>query len=549
MSRQAKALERFHPLDAVSAPSQLPSCPPNAAKMIWSLRNTDVDNYQALADITDNSIDANADASSIWVQVCVKNNEPMIFIADNGAGMNKDRLHDAMKLGSLEEKDAKSDNGKFGVGLVLSSISIAKSFQVITRSSEGCWTSRFDIETIQEQKDFVLDFLRPATDEENASLDACITDQATGEVARTGTVVILTKCDRMTDRNASQFANTLAKKFKRIYRYHINGLGGRKRDFYVNGKKLEAFDPLHLDDPQTESLYEIEYPFTFTGSDGRTVSEMVKVRLVLVPDEDTGSSDKEDKLQELQGLYFMRNWREIAGGKTMGFWAPRREYNRLRGEIFFTGELDEAFGVNFQKQLAPKGLSQKLFDTLRPDIKNNVNNIARKSRKDRTASTDERQDEVRQLVMKGLQEKDKFLHKPTVMVERRDTKRNQEDNSTDAKAYEGSNLKPRHNFTATQDKYGKINYELNFENLSSSGPIYDAYQEGNKVIITLNVQHGFYQRFVLDYLDESGRIPVLAEHIVCSMALSELRLDEDGQKMFRPKFISEMSANLSVMLS
>lgn len=551
MLKTAGVEERLPTSGHISSHLDTPECTPNAYKMVWSLRNTDVDNYQALADIADNSIDSTADASNIWLRIHMKNGEPVIAIADDGHGMDAAELDDAMRLGSKAEKDIKSDNGKFGVGLVLSAISIATQFQVITRGDDGYWTSRFDIATIERKDKFVLDFLRRANADEIQAFQEYTTNLETKTAAETGTVIILTDCDRMSDRNPTQFANTLAKRFRRIYRYHINGLGGgRKRDFYVNGKKLEAFDPLRWNDPRTRRLIDDkEYPFSFTNSEGKTITEVVRVRLAQIPNEDTGSTDKEDELQKLQGLYILRNYREIAGETTLGFWTQRREYNHLRGEIFFTGELDEAFGVNFQKQLSRKGLSQQVVDKLKPDITNEVNAIGRRWRKERTSATNEKQKEVAERVIKGLQEKQKFLYNPSVPSAKQSAIEKSEEDIASAPYGVEAPAIPQQNLNLVEDKYGKTKYDIVFKEAGESGTIYECRQEGGRVVIELNVQHVFYQKFVVDYLDEVGHIPMFAEHMVCCMALSELRLDRDAQKMFRPKFISEMSANLSVMLS
>ena len=93
---------------------------PNAGRLIESLRYLGYGNYEAVADIVDNAIDAEARHISLRVQQ--RNNQPQISIADDGIGMTKEVLDQAMRLGSLTTRDLTSDLGKFGMGLVTTPI-------------------------------------------------------------------------------------------------------------------------------------------------------------------------------------------------------------------------------------------------------------------------------------------------------------------------------------------------------------------------------------------------------------------------------------------
>src|SRR5437899_1999982 len=97
---------------------------PNAGRLVESLRHLGYGNYEALADIVDNSIDA--DAQNLKITIQQKNTQHQISIADNGHGMSRHVLDQAMRLGSMTERDHNSDLGKFGMGLVTASLSIAR---------------------------------------------------------------------------------------------------------------------------------------------------------------------------------------------------------------------------------------------------------------------------------------------------------------------------------------------------------------------------------------------------------------------------------------
>lgn len=88
----------------------LSSNPPNAAKLIASLRHSGYDNYTAIEDLIDNSIDA--DAKFIRIIAEHEDGVPRILIYDNGTGMDSRTLDEAFKLGSDTPKTSKQ-LGKF----------------------------------------------------------------------------------------------------------------------------------------------------------------------------------------------------------------------------------------------------------------------------------------------------------------------------------------------------------------------------------------------------------------------------------------------------
>ena len=71
-------------------------------------------------DIVDNAIDANATSISLWIILGDKGSIQQIDVIDNGTGMDTTTLNEAMKLGSLTEKNHSFELGKFGMGLVTS---------------------------------------------------------------------------------------------------------------------------------------------------------------------------------------------------------------------------------------------------------------------------------------------------------------------------------------------------------------------------------------------------------------------------------------------
>src|SRR5512138_640505 len=92
---------------------------PSARRLIRSLRSLGYDFAAAVADLIDNSITAGA--TEILIDVEFDGDHSRVRIADNGAGMTKEQLQEAMRYGSERDYD-ENELGKFGLGLKTASL-------------------------------------------------------------------------------------------------------------------------------------------------------------------------------------------------------------------------------------------------------------------------------------------------------------------------------------------------------------------------------------------------------------------------------------------
>src|SRR3989338_8427372 len=95
---------------------------PGARRLIESLRNMGYECSTAIADLVDNSVTAHA--SEIYIDILPKDGSrpAAIYIADNGTGMDKEELQEAMRFGS-DQQYLQGDLGKYGLGLKTASLS------------------------------------------------------------------------------------------------------------------------------------------------------------------------------------------------------------------------------------------------------------------------------------------------------------------------------------------------------------------------------------------------------------------------------------------
>lgn len=105
---------------------------PSARKLMDSLRDIGYEPPAAVADLVDNSIDA--DATQVDIDVVFEGEESWIRIADNGTGMATARMNEVMRYGT-DRDYADADLGKFGLGLKTASMSQCRRLTVATRTN------------------------------------------------------------------------------------------------------------------------------------------------------------------------------------------------------------------------------------------------------------------------------------------------------------------------------------------------------------------------------------------------------------------------------
>ena len=125
---------------------------PNARILISALQHIGYDDISAIADVIDNSIDANATEIKIFIDKD-ENNKIKITIVDNGQGMDMATLDEALKLGSNTIHEDIADLGKFGMGLSTAGLALANKTIVLTKNAESSkiLKSKTDVNIIKEK--------------------------------------------------------------------------------------------------------------------------------------------------------------------------------------------------------------------------------------------------------------------------------------------------------------------------------------------------------------------------------------------------------------
>ena len=275
-------------------------------------------------------------AGRVSVVIDGKKDEIKIAIADDGYGMDMATLDQALRLGSLVERNTVSDLGKYGMGLVTASLSICRRTEVITRRKGGpLLYSVVDVDEIIRQNSFCK-YLG------EADADAEKTFQKFGHM-ESGTIVILSKCDQIHSGNNNIVARNLKEHLGQVYRVFL----ASQKGLDVNGQAVAIIDPLMISEG-AEVQSDEEYEISYVDEEGQQQSDLLRVRVCLLPDfGQDGNRDRGINIKN-QGFYILRNYREVAAGETFGQLLPRHnDYNRVRAELYFSAALDELMGVNF----------------------------------------------------------------------------------------------------------------------------------------------------------------------------------------------------------
>jgi hypothetical protein len=348
-----------------------------------SLRNnSNLSNYSAICDIVDNSLEPKVHATFVKIDVIQNSDETykQITITDNGVGMDKSTLCEALKLGSDTGKEAFEDLGTYGIGMKHSTLSMGKAFQVFTKNKTGnVLVATLDTEEIVTQGLKAIT-IRNANSSEIEWFNGKLNN------SECGTIIKIYKLDRITNKNLKQFTSTLIKELGLTYMYFIND---GSVSIYVNNKKVESIDPMGRNLSFIEQKLEDQfyYPNEYDGS-----SFKIKVFLI---GKDYDKCEDSDNLEvdvnsKNSGLWVYRNNRLVGRGLDLGILTSndsKKEdigfkhpsWNRIRIEVRTSGEADLMLGVTNAKIMTERsvlfqGLHDKLRSLLGPKL-NELRNI------------------------------------------------------------------------------------------------------------------------------------------------------------------------------
>ena len=346
--------------------------PPDPRRTIEGLRDTGYDFESAIADIVDNSIAANASVVDIRIDQNLRGGI-RVSIADNGEGMDRDGLINAMRYGSAERSDLAS-LGKYGLGLKTASTAFCRRLSVISRikGTAAVHMATWDIDYVIEKRNWVH-LMSDSPDEE------AVEHLEETAPKKPGTVVVWTNVDRLLgsykDQRGSTAKKALTKKIDKL-REHLAMVYQRLLDFgdtrarnakiTLNGDDVKAWDPFQ------EGLSELVASEEKSAETASGKKAEFTVRAFILPrgeEFDSNELAKSAKLSsDRQGIYIYRENRLIHGSSWLGMFRNEPHVTLLRVEFSFDHKLDEAFHLDIKKSkiIPNEELLQWLLDQFLP---------------------------------------------------------------------------------------------------------------------------------------------------------------------------------------
>ena len=326
---------------------------PDPKRMIEGLRDTGYEFNTAVADIIDNSIAAEATKVDISIEMDYRG-KIIISVADNGYGMNRADLINAMKYGS-DRRPNPSSLGKFGLGLKTASTAFCRRLSVVSRSSgdEALLEATWDLDHVADKGKWEI-LLSETPDGESVKHLERIAPNCSGTVVAWNNIdrVMRTYKDpggRHAQKALEQLAIGLTEHVAMIYQRFLDPEDTRAENVEIrlNDEAILAWDPFcrSISDLVGNKVVPIEME---GGKEAQfTIKAYILPRKDDFPDEESAKSANLGN--ERQGIYIYRENRLIHDADWLGMYSKEPHGTLLRVEFSFNHLLDEAFHIDIKK--------------------------------------------------------------------------------------------------------------------------------------------------------------------------------------------------------
>jgi hypothetical protein len=311
--------------------------------LLENLRHSGISNMAALGEFLDNSVDA--DARRIQIQIYNSDEKYRnIMIIDNGRGINETNIQGALTL-AKSMKVGLDQLGKFGMGMKTAALSLTTNFEILTKTTTGSILfASFNITKMRQAGKYYAD-LRDATKEECSFFNDKLNNPTSG------TILILKYCDKINARTNADFKDETIQYIGRVYRRLIE----RGTIFEVKDEEsntlVPIIDPLMRNDHRTTPIADREIHQIKYSSQGKVLTANIEISATILPATNTSNKYELKINQTNQGIYILRQNREIAHALAYSnVWGIKHNSkNRIRVEMYVKPELDEVLRIDFNK--------------------------------------------------------------------------------------------------------------------------------------------------------------------------------------------------------
>ncbi len=325
---------------------------PSAEIVVNSMRAMGYSFESAIADVIDNSIAAKA--SLIELKFPIDPIDCYVAICDNGLGMTRERLIEAMKYGSQTQDGVRAidDLGRFGLGMKTASLSQCRRLTVVSKHKGVLSAFIWDLDVIDVKKGW---YMVECTDEQVKEIKHIdfLSNYNSGTVVVWENFDLIEKSSGNVYAELSKLQEETANYLSLIFHRYLNRETSEKISIKVNNYALKGLDPFLENHKKTNVRRRIEIPI----KDSKGVERFVTVQPYILPfQKDLSAEDKKlsggiENYRSKQGFYIYRNERLIIWGTWFGRHRDElTKYARIKVDIPNT--LDDIWNIDIKKQNA-----------------------------------------------------------------------------------------------------------------------------------------------------------------------------------------------------
>lgn len=495
----------------------------------------------ALCEHVDNAIQWGATEVRVYFNQTGKlgNYKIAVLVYDNGQGMAPHVLKVATAFGGSMVYDNRSNIGRYGMGMKAAALSLSPVLEIYSwQEPNSIYNMTLDVNDIGSSRSNLIELEDPSLSDqlpsevadimtralvfpknptESQELMATTRDELRTKLGRSGTIVYMPDCDRLTSGKAQTLVEHATREMGRIYRRFI----AKGLRLYVNNRLVEAFDPTFWmqsarhtkveDLSPTGSRLIGSWPIEIPTGENATETAPIIVKLFALPYEQWSSLPRKVLKNDLHIfddyiVSFMRNDREVEIGASYPKLKIRRhgESTWLRLEIDFPGEVDEGFGVAANKQgvRLRDYVSKIIVEKVGPEIATVRETIAAQQAKRATLKSGSKTSEAERRATDAEPFQGKPLPEPTPQ---------------EAAAMEenlrGLALVLRREGETDEEAFNRIKtsrYLIQFKH-DEYWPFYHCEFRFGKVILTINTAHPFFQKIWQPLSDLAKTVAVAEE--------------------------------------
>lgn len=498
--------------------SELYVATPDPARITESLRDTGYVLNTAIADIVDNSIAAGANKVHIEFKLDPRG-RVRFSITDNGEGMDRDGLVNALRYGS-QRRDDPSSLGKFGLGLKTASTAFAKRIRVTSRKEGGPVSSAiWDLDRVKDIG-WQVEITSDVKADDLKRLDHVAPNGASGSVVRWENIDrVIRKYQDPTGQYARKAIANVVEKLEEhlslVFQRFLDEDDNRAEnvEFFLNDQKVVAWNPFGFD---AECIFEDITPVE--GPDGTAVSELSLRAFVLPRRQELLSkygpeAPREARLKnKYQGIYVYRENRLIHGPDWLGFWTQEPHSTLARVELSFDFRLDESFKIDIKKSRIQ--LDDAIADYLSKALAG-PRSVSQQIYREGRASKPETQTEksLHKESNATIESKQGAIPKPSL-------------NSTDGESGTAVITNPQGTITVPWSPSDDKTVYVETVDFVEDGMLYQpAYIEKN-IGVRLNKTHPYYQKVYLANQEKPATIQAL-DSLLWALSTAELNVTDD----------------------